>query len=186
MSTQVCLVPRWSGTRDSDYFPWLLRELRDHDVQARVAPLLPTPDEPKLAATVRSIDDTVTRPALARTVLVAHSVGCQAALRWLAQRPDGERVRAFVAVAGWWEIDAPWPSIKPFLDEPFDVDRARAAAGDTFVYLGDNDPFTSDQQRNAALWRERMGARVTTVPGGAHLNVERFDELRDLVLELAS
>lgn len=180
------LVPRWAGTRESDYFPWLVSELRDAGVVARVAPLVPAPDAPKLAATVRSIDDTAVQEALARTVVVAHSVGCRAALHWLAELPAGARVRALVCVAGWWSIDEPWDSIRPFIDEPLDAARARAAAGETFVYLGEDDPFTGDQETNARRWREHMGARVMMVPGGGHLNVESFEELRDLVVELAA
>lgn len=181
MAMTVCMVPRWSGTGESDYLPWLRSALDDAGLSLRVAPLMPTPDAPTVDASVRSVAETVADLEPADILLIAHSVGTQVALRWLASLPAGASVRAFLAVAGWWTIDEPWPTIQPFLDEPFAIDRARAAAHRTHVLLGDVDPFTSDQQQNAATWREWMGAEVAIVEGRGHYNVETNPELLALI-----
>ena len=104
------------------------------------------------------------------TVIVAHSVGAQAALRALARLPEGARVRGLLCVAGWWTIDEPWDSIGPWMELDFEPERAARAAGWISVLLSDNDPYTADHARTAALFRDRLGATVRVVPGAAHFN----------------
>lgn len=168
----VLLMPRWAGDAASDFYPWLSREL---DEELLVAPLSPSPNAPTVEGCRTALEETLGTRSLADTVIVGHSVGNQAILRWLATRDD--RARGFVAVAGWWDIDERWDSILPFIVDNFDVDRAQKAAGKVRVFLSDNDPFTSDTRENAQTWEEKMGADVTVLPGRAHFNVEQFDEL---------
>ena len=104
-------------------------------------------------------------------VVLAHSVGVQATLHALAALPDGVAIAGLLAVAGWWHVDRPWPTIIPWQSTVPDLARVRAALGSLLVLLSDDDPFTSDHAGNAALWRERLGARVQLVPGGKHFNV---------------
>lgn len=168
----VLLMPRWSGDQTSDFYPWLTRELDD---ALLVAPLAPSKDAPTIDHCVRSLEKTFEGRSLEDTIVVGHSVGNQALLRWLAQRND--RARGFVAVAGWWDVDEPWETIRPFIEDAFDIERAKKAAGKVRVFLSDNDPFTSDERANGRTWEEKMGAQVTVLPGRAHFNDETFEEL---------
>lgn len=173
---RLCLVPRWSGTPDSDWYPWL-RRLLAQELAGRfdpvLMPALPDPGEPRLDTWVPAAQALLgTDPAtLARTVVIGHSVGCQTVLRALAQLPSGLQLAGTLCVAGWWDVDDPWDTLKPWIDTPFDEAAARAAAGRLTVVLSDNDPFTSDHAGNAAEWRRRLGAEVVLVPGGQHFNV---------------
>jgi uncharacterized protein len=97
---RIVLVPRWAGTGESDFYPWL----REHaGVTVTAAPLLPTPGAPEVGPTIDAVllalgDDP---EALAATVIVGHSVGVQAAMRALARLGDGRRVRGLLGVTGW-------------------------------------------------------------------------------------
>jgi uncharacterized protein len=170
---RVCLVPRWGATPDSDWYPFLLRRVVAGALptveEAVIAPLRPDPDEPTIADCVASIEDTV-GGALDRTLLVGHSLGCRALLHYLATRPDGERAKGLLCVAGWWTVDEPWDSLLPWIDEPLDVERARHAVGPVHVLVSDDDPFTADHEATCMAWARRMGAEVTTRPGGKHFN----------------
>src|SRR5690349_694509 len=121
---RVLLVPRWSGTAESDFYPWLARELasRAPGVKLEVAPLRPEPDRPEIEACIDALGSL--RPA--RTVLIGHSVGCQVLLRALARLPDDARAPALLCVAGWWTVDRPWDTLRPWIETPFEHGRAAA------------------------------------------------------------
>jgi uncharacterized protein len=173
---RLIIIPRWSGTPASDWYPWITAELSAREPQPFspiVVAAMPNPGLPTIPAwtsRVRQLlgDD----PAeLARTVIVGHSVGCQAVLRALAELPDGVHVAGLLCVAGWFWTDAPWDSLVPWIETPCDLARVQAAvSGRITVMLSDNDPHTSDWRANSAAWQERLGADVVLVPGVHHFN----------------
>lgn len=181
-SVRVCIVPRWAAGPDDVWYPHVRRRLRpEHEVVT--VPLRPSPRAPTIAASVIEIasrlgDDTA---RLADTVLVGHSVGCQAAMRYLATLPDGARVAALVCVAGWLSIDEPWDTIAPWIETPLDFARVRRATGRTLVLVGDDDPFTRDYQATGRAFQEHLGADVVVAHGGGHFNRVVEPAVDDLV-----
>jgi hypothetical protein len=157
---QLVIVPRWGGTRASDFYPWLIEQLPE--MQARVVDLLPEPNAPEPAPTVDNLCRAIVDPT--STILLAHSVGCRAALE--ATRRLDAPLRALLCVAGWFHIDEPWPSILPWLDEDL---GAEPRVGALSAIISDNDPFTADHAATRARF-ERLGAEVTLVPGARHFN----------------
>lgn len=175
MSRRLVIVPRWAGRPGSDFYPWLGEQLAADPGQPYAPPLaldLPEPGHPRIDSWPPAIAAALGRdPAvLANTVVLAHSVGCQATLHALATLPDGARISALLAVAGWWQVDEPWPTIVPWQTQLPDLARARAAVSRVVVLLSDDDPFTRDHANNAALWRERLAAEIVVVPGARHFN----------------
>lgn len=186
---RLVIVPRWAGHAASDFYPWLMAQLRAGQPPpfAEILALdLPQPQAPSLAGWVGGVraalgDD----PArLARTVVLGHSVGCQAALRALAELPVGSAIAGLLCVAGWWTVDRPWETLRPWIDAPFAVQRARAAVGRVRVLLSDNDPFTADHEENRRCWEERMGAAVLLAPGGKHFNAPEEPAVLQALLTL--
>lgn len=171
MKQRLVVVPRWGGKPGSDYYPWLVASLADSGLEIVVCDL-PDPGTPRLDTWPPEVLKVLgtDREALARTWVLAHSVGCQAALHALAELPDGLQIAGMLAVAGWWTVDKPWPTILPWQDNLADDARVRAAVPRISLLLSDNDPFTADHAGNAALWRERLAAEVTLAPGGKHFN----------------
>jgi predicted alpha/beta hydrolase family esterase len=170
---RICIIPRWSANPDDDWYPWLARALPAHQVV--VPSLRPNPGAPEIEACVTAVADTLGREwhALAATWLVGHSVGCQVALRFLESLPDTFRVAGVLCVAGWWAAEAPSLAMQPWLDTPLDTALVRRAAGSISVLLSHGDPFSPDQDDNAAQWEERLGAQVTFVPGAGHFRRTR-------------
>jgi hypothetical protein len=164
----VHIMPRWAGGAEDDWYPWLRDSLPDHAVS--VAPLRPSPEAPTIEACVEELARGLANRDLSSTVLVGHSVGCQAQLRYLASLGEPATVAGLLCVAGWWSVDEPWDTIRPWIETPLDRQAVRRAAPRIRVVLSDNDPFTSDHAGNAATWRERLGAEVTVVPAAKHFN----------------
>ena len=185
---RILLVPRWAGRRDSDFYPWLEATLIERGFRGEfdVIALRP-PDAPDLAATVAAVRGRLAPPALAaRTLLIGHSVGAQAAMRALADLVPAVELSAFLAVAAWWTIDDPWPTIDPWIDTPFDWARARASARRRIVLLSDNDPFTKDSTQTRRLFEDRLAADVRMHPGAAHFNATQEPAVLAAVLDLLS
>ena len=172
MDRALTIVPRWAGRPNTDFYVWLEAELRQSP--QGLSPVrtldMPQPGQPTIPSWVGALSSTL-RPAPApSTVLMGHSVGCQAVLRYLATLPPGHTIDGALLVAGWWDVDAPWESLRPWVETPLDLERVRRAARRFVVLLSDNDPFTSDHERNGRLWQERLGAQVVLVPGARHFN----------------
>ena len=161
---RLVLVPRWSGTADSDFYPWLRAELAPRGVDIAVAELLPVKDAPEIEPTVEPIVKLLAeRPT--EPVGLAPSAGCRPAPRALARRSaDVPPVRGAVLVAAWLHIDSPWPTILPWTTTPFDAARARAGVTELHALLSDDDPFTADHEATRAEL-EQLGARVSIPPG---------------------
>jgi hypothetical protein len=175
MSRTLVVVHRWAGRPNTDFYPWLEEKLREPP-----APFddiltldMPEPATPTIDGWVSTLTRTLGPVPPPSTVFLGHSVGCQTLLRYLAAMPEGHRVEGAVFVSGWFEVDKPWDSLRPWLDTPIDFARVRAALGRAVVVLSDSDPFTSDWRRNQGLWEEHLGAEVIVVPGGRHFNNPR-------------
>jgi predicted alpha/beta hydrolase family esterase len=171
---RILVTPRWGGTIDDDWYPWLASQVPGIE---RVA--LPDASAPTIDRCARELAAALGggEPA----IVVAHSVSCQG---WLhAMGRTESRLVGFLAVAGWWTVDEPWPSIQPWIDATHDRGALRTRLGEVRVLLGTNDPFTRDQQANAALWRARLGAAVRIVEDGRHFN---RPEEPDVLLELSA
>jgi len=189
MSRRLVIVPRWAGRSGSDFYPWLARALADEPgrpYEPVVALDLPEPELPRLdtwpPAIAAALGDDPR--ALANTVVLAHSVGCQATLHALAALPRGSKISAMVAVAGWWSVDAPWPSILPWQEQHPDLERVREAVGKLVVLLSDDDPFTSNHLANAALWRNNLGAEVVLISGAKHFNTSEAPDVLETLRTL--
>jgi hypothetical protein len=203
MSRRLCIVPRWGGTSNSDWYPWLRAQ---DEVQSRfdedeiLGPEIEVPGTPTIDAWMASLTAACgTGPGsaeiLARTAFIGHSVGCQAVLRYLASLPAGVRTAGCVLVAGWWTVDEPWDSLQPWLvppgvagvpagDPALWLERVRAASPRFLVLISDNDPFTADWQATKAAWQERLGATVRVIPGAKHFNATEAPAVVDALLEL--
>src|SRR5262249_26355773 len=94
------------------------------------------------------------------------------------------RVAGALMVAGWFQVDSPWETIRPWMDSPVDLAAARSACPRVMVVLSDNDPFTADFEANRRAWRERLGAEVRVVSGGKHFNRDEEPWVLNALLDL--
>jgi len=153
----------------SDCYPWLVARARDElGIATRFVELAPSPDAPEPGPTAVAVATAIA--AAHEPIVLAHSVGCRAALMAAAALDEGQTLPALICLAGWFTVDRPWPSIVPWLDPAlFDLGRARAHVRELAAVISDDDPFTADHAATRASF-ERLGARVTLVSGGRHFN----------------
>ena len=159
---QALLVPRWSGTGASDWYPALQAA-----VPGRMSICdLDRPDAPTIAGCVAALAERA-EPSDA-SIVIGHSVGCQVVMRYLAA--SQRRFAHAVLVAAWLEIDEPWPTIEPWLTTPLQFEPIRANVENIHVILSTNDPFTADYHKTRSDFEQKLGAKVSVVEGGKHFN----------------
>lgn len=170
---RVIIVHGWGGYPDEAWMPWLKRELeaRGFDV---IAPEMPDTDHPRIDAWVAKLAETVGTPD-EEMHLVGHSIGCQTILRYLAERSESEKVGNVVLVAGWLERGGlqdlepeEVPIARPWLETPFDYDRAREAAMSITAIFSDDDPVVPLENKH--LFADKLGARVIVQHGKGHFS----------------
>lgn len=188
MLTRLCVIGRWGARPDKDWYPWLRKELETSQTPPFSEidiPHLPDPDAPTIDGWSGALPSFLPPAARPDTLLVGHSVGCQAILHFLAQTSDLPPLGAVLLVAGWWTVDRPWDSIRPWLDASHDFPAIRKAAPSIHVLLSDNDPFTADHLTTQSLFQERLGAKVSLVSGAKHFNAPQEPAVLDAILSLA-
>jgi uncharacterized protein len=188
MNKHLIIVPRWGGTPASDWYPWITKKLAEQaHFQSVVVCNMPNPETPTISAWTSALLHMLKsrQYPLSELVLVGHSVGCHAVMHALQQLDEGEAIDTAVFIAGWWDVDQPWESIKPWIKASHNYQKIKSSAKKISVLLSDNDPFTSDFRTNSLLWQERLAAEVNIIADAKHFNGQEEAEVLRLLSVLA-
>jgi predicted alpha/beta hydrolase family esterase len=174
------------GSPQSNWFSWLGAQLEQVGVPC-LAPQFPTPEGQELGAWLRVIKKTCGK--LGKTdILIGHSIGAAFVLRVLERLTQpifcAALIAPFARPLGLPEYD---PLNATFVTAPFDWGRIRGAAAHFRIYSGADDPYVP--LAHGIETAGALGAKLTVVPKGGHLNAESgftafqllFDDLRGVV-----
>ncbi|OGN11348.1 MAG: hypothetical protein A3C71_02070 [Candidatus Yanofskybacteria bacterium RIFCSPHIGHO2_02_FULL_43_15c] len=162
---KVYIIHGWDGNPKEPMLQWLKINLEEEGYKVGV-PLMPEPETPKIAAWVGKLKEIVVEPD-ENTILVGHSVGCQAVLRYLETLPEEIKVAGIVFIAPWLELDTETIKeegeevveiAKPWIETPINFEKVRAHIGSTTVIFSDNDPFVSLSQKD--LFEKELNAKI--------------------------
>lgn len=168
---RAIIVHRWSGSPEGDWYPWLKSSLETQGYTVTV-PTIPDADHPtidawqtSLTAAVGALDEEL--------VLVGHSIGCQAVLRYLASVQSDTKIANVVLVAPWLRLaglEGPQEVAvaEPWLKTPIAWDVVRAHAPNATLIFSDNDEYVPSVNRDlfAAQWPE---AKIVTLHDMGHV-----------------
>ncbi len=183
---KVLLVHGWDGGPDKDWFPWLAAALKNRGYDV-IAPQLPDAHEPSREKWIPALR-TAIRERESDMYFVAHSMGCQTLLRYLAELPEGITVPGALFVAGFVKplrnlegsaeekVAASWTS------EPLDLYRVKAHLAKSVALFSDNDPWVGLD--NADLFRDKLGADVVIESGREHFNEHEEPSVLNAFLRL--
>jgi predicted alpha/beta hydrolase family esterase len=173
MMKRIVIVHGWEFTPESNWYPWLKQELEKKGFVVAV-PAMPDTEKPRIDAWVKALAKAVGTPD-ANTILVGHSIGCQAILRYL-QAIQG-KVSGVVLVAPWFTLTpeavptAAYRAIaKPWIETQIDFVKARRAAGAIVALFSDNDPYVT--QENQRVVKEKLGAKIILDKGKGHFSAD--------------
>jgi predicted alpha/beta hydrolase family esterase len=164
---RVIIIHGWEGSPQRNWFPWLKTELEKASCEV-LAPLMPNADHPKLSEWLEFLKQTIGE-ADERTYFVGHSLGVMAILRYLEAQDDGKTVGGAVLVAGFSEAIG-YGELKSFFEVPLDYEKVKQAAKRFSAINSDNDPYVS--LKSGEILRDRLGAELTIIKNGGHLNTD--------------
>ena len=178
MRKRAFIIHGYQSFPEEAWLPWLKRELRKKGYQVAL-PAMPRPDRPSLPGWIRFITKLVGEPDQA-TVMVGHSLGCQAVLRYLETiGAAGKSVGRTVLVAGGFPGGMPLAEAKkkaqgnkallPWFTVKVDPRKVKSAAGRCTVILSSDDPYIPVARAQRAF-RANLAARIVLKHGGGHFN----------------
>jgi predicted alpha/beta hydrolase family esterase len=177
MAIRVFIIHGYLSHPEEAWLPWLKRELEQRGCSVSL-PAMPHPDHPVISEWIDFIAALIGEPDN-ETLIVGHSLGCQAVLRYLESVSAGKSVRKAILVAGTFPIQRTAEEalktaggdrvLLPWFSTGVDASKVKAAAGECTVILSDNDPYI-DLPVAIATFRAALNPTLITVPGGGHFN----------------
>jgi predicted alpha/beta hydrolase family esterase len=176
---KVFIIHGFGGSPNSSWIPWLMAELKKHDVYA-CALSMPYPESPSVMEWVEEISRHVSTNIGDEIYLVGHSLGVAAILNYL-QQPFNKVIAGAVLVSGrLGKSDHP---IMAEFYENIDFKTITSRSKAFSIIHGDDDDVVPVSNAHA------LGKELHTVPtiikNGKHLNGSAgFRELPEVVQAL--
>lgn len=173
------LIHGWGGRPDHGFFPWLGVELERRGYAVSI-PEMPGSDTPVLERWVPFVEELVGTPDN-DTLVVGHSMGGQAALRFLERLPDGLRVGKVILVAPVIDaimgMSASEEAVaRPWLDRRFDWEKIGRSVDAIVGIFSDDDRWIPIESE--ALVRVLGGGTTTVLSARGHFSGD--EACRDL------
>lgn len=188
MQKRALLVHGWEGYPEEGWFPWLKAQLEQRGFLVRV-PQLPHAEAPIIGEWLDRLEKDFGEPT-EQDILIGHSLGCQAIIRYLAGLQWDKHTAAMICVAGFFEL-VPLPAddqmiFQPWYDEPIDYGTVKKRSGRIIALFSDNDPWVPVE--NERLFRECLGAQTQILHNRGHFSgregTTKLPELLEAMSEL--
>ncbi len=173
---RIVIVHGWEGGPTKDWFPWLEESLPKRKYTV-LNMSMPKPNTPKQSAWVKHLQDHIQPDN--NTILVGHSIGCMAILRYLEKISN--KIRAAILVAPYVENEKKYKTISSFFHGPLKWDRIKKNCSEIYTIHSDDDPYVS-------LWQEAIfksnGATTFVEKGKGHFDVKKLPKVLKIIKDL--
>lgn len=183
--TRVIVVHRWGGTPETDWYPWLKREVESRGGECLILEM-PDPNTPKIKEWVSTLKQSV-KEVNEQTYFVGHSIGCQTILRFIEGLPKNSEVGGVVLVAPWttlkpasYESDEDKAIAQPWIDTPIDWKKIFDRDHNTTCVFSDNDPYVSLDE--VEFFRNKLNADIILEKGMGHFTI--YDKMTKVPMVL--
>ncbi|WP_026549356.1 alpha/beta hydrolase [Arthrobacter sp. Br18] len=180
---RVVVIPGYQAAPGDHWFPWLAEALVQGGATVEVLSL-PTPQEPMPGPWLESIRAAVGNPD-GSTILVGHSLGCIAALRYLDTLDGAWSLYGIFLIAGFGERVPELPLLDPFTAVPVDVPALARRITHRTVFASDNDSVVPTVLTRSLA--ERLSAPLVEMHDAGHfLADDGFREFPELERRIAA
>ncbi|MBN2093881.1 MAG: alpha/beta hydrolase [Candidatus Zambryskibacteria bacterium] len=168
---KIYLIHGWQSSPEDGFFPWLKKELGSRGFEV-IALSMPDPNYPKIETWVPYLQKQIKDPD-ENTFILAHSIGCQAILRYLETLNKDQKIGGVVLLAGWLhlknkarEVDENLKIARPWLDTPIDWEKIKLHCNKFVAIASDNDPIVplSDLE----IFAEKLSAKTLIEKNQSH------------------
>lgn len=164
MKKKVFVIHGWGGSPDGNWFRWLEKELsmRNYDVYV---PAMPNAESPVKDEWLLRMENIIGKPD-GDIILVGHSLGVIAILRYLEQLLENEKIGLAVLVSGFLE-SLGIPEIENFITPAVDYAKIRKKARKFIAINSDDDEYVPlPVGRDMA---QKLGAEFIVMKGAGHI-----------------
>lgn len=174
---KVYLIHGWDGSPDEPMHVWLKNNLDAKGFEV-IAPLMPNPETPKITEWLEKLQQVVGVPDES-TFFVAHSIGCQAILRYLATLSDEVKVGGMFFIAPWMflnqdaiaeEGEDSLAVAREWENPELNWDKLRTQTQKIVCIFSDNDPFVLAE--NQKIFADNLGAKIIIESSKGHFTEE--------------
>lgn len=161
---RVFVVHGWAGNPNDGWKPWLKKELEANGFNVTI-PAMPSPAKPRMKEWIETLKNLVGKPD-EETILVGHSLGCIAILRYLEELKEG-KIHKAVLIAGF-SNNLGFDEIKNFFEKPIDWNKIKQRC-DNFVLLhSDNDPYVP--LKEGKILEKELNSKLVIEKGKKHFS----------------
>ncbi|MDA2922095.1 alpha/beta hydrolase [Patescibacteria group bacterium AH-259-L07] len=180
----VFIIHGWGASPDSNWFPWLKKQLagRGFIVTVPQMPNTLTPDFDAWLSYIQKIVGKVDN----NTYLVGHSLGVITILRFLESLDKDQRIGGTILVAGFSELPSPvdhllW--LHDFVEKSVNYAKIKERVGKIIVIHSDNDHLVPLE--SGEILRKLLGAELIVVPHAGHFLVRESPLILKNILKIA-
>jgi predicted alpha/beta hydrolase family esterase len=152
---------------------------------------MPNPAEPKIEPWVKKITE-IAKDADENTIFIAHSIGCQATLRFL-EKSKIKKIKGLFLVAGWMKLkeenyadpesgEETRRIAKPWITSKIDFKKISEKTDNVVYIVADNDPFVSLD--DSKIFKKELGAKVIIEHDKSHYEESIFWSIPVLLEEI--
>ncbi len=191
---KVFIVHGFGGIPNGGWFPWLMKELAKKGVPV-CSLLMPHTNDPVVSEWVDHISSNVVGEE-ENAILLGHSLGVPAILRYLESLPEGRRIGGVVLVSGFIEpLDTEDPNsafrkIDAFAVPEINFEKIKDIPKSAVILHGSEDklvPFS-----HAERIAKGLNCKLVRIEGGTHFSqitepiCYELPEVLEAVLEIAN
>lgn len=188
MSQHIYIIHGWDDGPGNGWFPWIKKELTQRGKKVTI-PAMPDPAHPLIDTWVPFLKRLIKLPN-EETILVGHSVGGQAALRYLETLPAGVKIGGLILVAAWLHLkpeiledEETMAIATPWIERPLNWPKIRSHVDKATVIMSDDDQFVPVED-GKVLARE-LGAKLVVEHHKRHISgADGITALSSLLFEL--
>ncbi|MFH0969295.1 MAG: DUF1749 domain-containing protein [Patescibacteria group bacterium] len=162
------IIYAWGMSLEDGWYLWLKKELKSKGFEAVVFDM-PDSENPKIETWVKYLEDNIQNPN-EETILIGHSIGCQAILRYLEKLPENVKVGKVILVAPWVEISGLKKEeieiAKPWVENKIDEEKVLEHVSKIVAIFSDNDPYVPAE--NQKIFKEKYNAEIIVEHAKGH------------------
>ena len=185
---QVYLIHGWGGNPKESWFPWLKKELKKRKIKV-IIPKMPNTNHPKIEEWIKKIREIIKKPSK-NTILIGHSIGCQAIMRYLERLEKGAKVSKVIFIAGWFNLtDEVWDEnytkdiAEPWINTPINFNKIKSHSNSFIVIASDDGPYVSLE--DVKIFEKELNAKTIILKNKGHIcqeyGVKEFPEILEFI-----
>jgi len=179
---KALIIHGWDGNPNEPLHEYLKKELTLLGYEV-VTPAMPNPAVPIIADWLDKVKSVFDQDF---DLLIGHSIGCQAVLRFVETLNLENKIPKMVLIAPWMKLDMRTIEeegedvvdvAKPWTETPIDFEKIKNQVESITTIFSDNDPYVPLDQ--ADFFKEELGAQVFIEKGQGHFTEsDAFEKLQ--------